>query len=86
MFKQDADEELDGVADAQDVKELEQVVVEEGQLLRHLRHAQRDGVAQAPEPDGLSRTGQRDVVQKVVDETLEDLEMRRTADVSWTVL
>jgi len=74
MFKQHADEQLDGVPDAQDVEELEQVVVEQWQLLGNPGHAESDGIAQAPEPNRLSRAWERNVVEQVVDEALQYLQ------------
>ena len=73
MFEQDADEQLDGVADPQDVEELQEVVVEQGKLLWNLGHAQGNSVTQAPESDGFSWTWKWDVVQQVVDEAFEHL-------------
>ena len=76
IFKQDADEQFDRVGHAQDVEELEQVVVEEWQLLWYFWHAQRDGVTEAPKPNRLSRTGQRDVVKQVEDQPFEYLTIK----------
>ena len=73
MFKQHADEQLDGVPHAQDIEELEQAVVEERKLLGDPGHAERDGVAETPKPNRLPRTWERNVVKQVVDEALEYL-------------
>ena len=73
MFKQHADEQFDGVPDAQDIEELQQVVVEEWQLLWNSRHAEGDGVTETPKSNRLSRAWQRNVVKQVVDEALKYL-------------
>ena len=77
MFKQHADEQLDGVPHAQDIEELEQAVVEERKLLGNPGHAERDGVAETPKPNRLPRTWERNVVKQVVDETLEYLKRKK---------
>ncbi len=77
MFEQDADEQLNGVADTQDVEEFQEIVVEQGKLLRNLGHAQGNCVAQAPKPDWFSGTWKWDVVQQVVDEAFEHLQYRK---------
>ncbi len=78
MFEQDADEQLDGVADTQDVEEFQEIVVEQGKLLRNLGHAQGNCVAQAPKPDWFSGAWKWDVVQQVVDEAFEHLKKATT--------
>ena len=53
VLEEGAHEELDGVLDAQQVQEVEQVEVEEGQLRRRPGQRDRAGVAQTPESAGV---------------------------------
>ena len=76
MFKKRTNKELDSIFDSQNVKEIEEIVVKQRQFLRHLGHAQRDGLAQAPKPDRSPRRRDRDVVQEVVDQPLQDLHIK----------
>ena len=73
MLEERADEELDGVLDAEQVEEVEQVEVEERQFGGRLGQRDGAGVAQTPEPDAAPGGGARHVVQQGVDRALQDL-------------